>query len=825
MSLRAKPKKDANDLGAARFGKKTPGAYENVDPFIRFRQRQNYRASQNTASAKSPIPCIDLGKEEADWRNDAWVADRGGLTGGATSVLDEITNEPKGESEPFDISWPAPTISIMNQCRVSAPKPVDTTTANGKKDVLVDKIISRTAKSASKIVDADTAPLVPPSVSTTKSAPKAISADTTSVFPPSKPAETSDVFSAEAVERKMKSLLNKLTERTLESTSNHVLQYVNRSLQEQNGETMKLVVNFICDKAVEDHFWARLYAQLCEKLWKGIDAGVYISSTEDLLHGLEGADLFRHCLLKHCQREFLDGLEQRTEGGSSDETAAANQGSAAPSTNENKAEVASGAEVVFSDEYYAKEAVKRKAKGLIKFMGGLYNVAMLGTSAILQVFTLLMDKGSDGAEEFEIKLACGLLTTISAELLRREAKLLRRDKIEGIVNQLKVINSDRRTSIRTSCYLQASIELFDVPQSGTKVKTDVAKTGSPVSSAIKPETPLAIGIKREITFTDLQVEPQPIILGKQVVSEPVSTLAASTALSTQDQSSTSLSTSPPQPSSPVQKVLAVVECDIIEPVPEPLPAPPLELNRNMLSDIKWVLATTKADQAKQCGQQLIEKINDCNSGKAGQALESVLLYVFENVKATGCTYLETAGKQMPGSHDNATQAAVMIKVIWSHARSHMQLEGFTSSNGTQVKGAKLCKELVGKMMRDELTMVWEDCGMRGDQPRTSIKVNGRVSLDFAVKLFIEDQLPPKIIYECLRRLLNNVNTPLESDVDQLCDILVRTGAKLNKLNSSALAVYVTRFGLLRRSSISQGAKTRVESVVAFTESGCKRLSY
>ncbi|KAJ9120279.1 hypothetical protein QFC22_003179 [Naganishia vaughanmartiniae] len=230
----------------------------------------------------------------------------------------------------------------------------------------------------------------------------------------------------------------------------------------------------------------------------------------------------------------------------------------------------------------------------------------------------------------------------------------------------------------------------------------------------------------------------------------------------------------------------------------------------MLGDIKRVLATTKASQAKQCGQELIEKINECTSSKAGQALESILLYIFGEVTTNGSTYLETTRNPSPDLHDNATQAATMIKVIWSHAASHIQLEGFTTSSGSQVRGGKLCKELVATIMRDELAMVWEDCGLRGDRPRTSINDTGKVIVDFAIKLFIEDQLSPKIICDCLRRLLTGVATPLESDVDQLCCILERTGAKLYKLNSSALAVYVARFKLLTRSSISKPAKNRVE---------------
>lgn len=270
-----------------------------------------------------------------------------------------------------------------------------------------------------------------------------------------------------------------------------------------------------------------------------------------------------------------------------------------------------------------------------------------------------------------------------------------------------------------------------------------------------------------------------------------------------------VASSPPSPSL-VQELVPAPECDVSSPVPVQSPNPTLELTPEMLSDINRVLSTTCADKANHYGQQLIERINECASSEAGQALESILLYVFEDVKTTGCAYLQSTGRMFPTSHDNATQVAIMIKTIWSHATSHIQLKGFTSSSRYHVRGGKLCRELVATMMRDEIAIVWEDCGMRGDQPRTGINEAGRVILDFAVKLFLEDQLSPKVIYECLRRLLNNVSSPLESDVDQLCRILARTGAKLDRLNSGALAVYVTRFEMLRRSAISKIAKTKVE---------------
>lgn len=459
MSLRTKPKRDANDLGAARFGKKTPGAYENVDPFIRYRQRQN-QALQTAVPTKGPTPYTasetrsSRAQTEADRTSTAWLADRGGLTtGGAAAILDDISNDSfKAQGEECDVSLTTPTISIMNQCRVVVTPVMDSTSIKDKNKITENKLTPRKAKSAGKVIDVETTAV--PAVKS--AAPKMFKAETTCISPVAKPTVTIDIFSPEAVERKMKSLFNKLTERTFESISNQVMQYINRSSEEQEGETMKLVIKLVCDKAVEDQFWARLYAQLCERIWKRIDKGVHISSVDDPLHGLEGENLFRHCLLKHCQREFLDGLEQRADKGSGEVDSSDQSVPAQPGNRKD-------AEVVFSDEYHATEAVKRKAKGLIKFMGELYNVGMLGTSAILQVFTLLMDKGSDAMIEFEMKLACGLLTTISVELLRREALLPRRDKIENIANQLKLINCDRRTSFRTSCYLQVSCCSYYAP--------------------------------------------------------------------------------------------------------------------------------------------------------------------------------------------------------------------------------------------------------------------------------------------------------------------------------------------------------------------------
>lgn len=416
-------------------------------------------------------------------------------TGDMASVLDDTTNEATGDTVNLKIPLTTPTISIMKYCRVPVPPVADPTLAKDEKDPSENKVTTRNNKSAS--IQADTTH-VPPSLheSDSKSVLKLSTGDTISPPPPPKPTAKVDPFSREIVERKMKALFNKLTERTFESISGQVLEYVNRSSVEEDGRTTKLVVKLICDKAVEDHFWARLYAQMCESIWKGVDKGMYISAADDPLYGLEGEALFRHCLLKHCQREFLAGLSHRE--GKAAETTSSHQDPLAPPTNGQETEDGSAAGVVFSDEYYANEAVKRKAKGLIKFMGELYNAAMLGTGAILQVFSLLIDKDIYGTEQFEIKLACGLLTTISTEFLRHEAAIPRGEKIKGIVEQLKSIQRDPRTSIRTSCYLQvcpwvvcdssvsytkvhflmrntekASIELLEPRESGAEAKTAV----------------------------------------------------------------------------------------------------------------------------------------------------------------------------------------------------------------------------------------------------------------------------------------------------------------------------------------------------------------
>ncbi|KAK6909957.1 hypothetical protein I203_103983 [Kwoniella mangroviensis CBS 8507] len=217
------------------------------------------------------------------------------------------------------------------------------------------------------------------------------------------------------IERKVKSLLNKLTEEKFDGISKQILEWANKSQNETNGMTLKLVIKLIFEKATDEAHWSAMYAKLCRLLMVELDPNV-----TEVLEGkpTSGGVLFRKYLLGRCQMDFENGWKAR------EDTAVA----AAAKSEEDKERLAKqkkdqeaqekegGAEgeteaVMMSDEYYAAQKAKRRGLGLVQLIGELYKLEMVSKGVIRQCLIRLLGNVTDPDEE-DIESTCKLLSTI-----------------------------------------------------------------------------------------------------------------------------------------------------------------------------------------------------------------------------------------------------------------------------------------------------------------------------------------------------------------------------------------------------------------------------
>ena len=117
-----------------------------------------------------------------------------------------------------------------------------------------------------------------------------------------------DENSPEFIEKKVKGLLNKLTIDKFESISNQILEFANKSENEEDGRTLRQVIKLIFDKATDEAVWSEMYARLCRKLLDSLSDKIVDKSQQS---NMSGGLLFRKYLLTRCQEDFERGWSDK----------------------------------------------------------------------------------------------------------------------------------------------------------------------------------------------------------------------------------------------------------------------------------------------------------------------------------------------------------------------------------------------------------------------------------------------------------------------------------------------------------------------------------
>ena len=225
-----------------------------------------------------------------------------------------------------------------------------------------------------------------------------------------------DESSPEYVERKVKGLLNKLTKEKFISISDQILEWGNKSVVESDGQTLRLVIKLIFEKAKDEQFWSSMYAELCHKLLETLspeikDEQVKAADGKPLAGGV----LFRKYLLNRCQEDFEKGWKNKEDASA----AAKNKASEDEKNKAAHAEaVAAGKQVEefkFSDEYYAEQAAKRQGLGLVKFVGELFKLDMLSLKIMNACIVKLLHNIVTPDEE-DVESLCQLISTIGEKI-------------------------------------------------------------------------------------------------------------------------------------------------------------------------------------------------------------------------------------------------------------------------------------------------------------------------------------------------------------------------------------------------------------------------
>lgn len=199
----------------------------------------------------------------------------------------------------------------------------------------------------------------------------------------------------EMVQRKVKAALNKMTPENFDRISDQILTIANQSKNENDGRTLRQVIQLTFEKATDESHFSSTYAKFCKRMLDQMSPEIKDDAIKDK-HGnvVNGGNLFRKYLLNRCQEEFEKGW------------------SVSESSDDKKAP--GGAELL-SDAYYEEAAVKRRGLGLVRFIGELFKLGMLTERIIHGCVRHLVDF-KDEPKEAEIESLTFLLRTVGAAL-------------------------------------------------------------------------------------------------------------------------------------------------------------------------------------------------------------------------------------------------------------------------------------------------------------------------------------------------------------------------------------------------------------------------
>lgn len=208
-------------------------------------------------------------------------------------------------------------------------------------------------------------------------------------------ASVSGHIDPETVQRKVKAALNKMTPENFDKISQQILDIAAQSKAEDDGRTLRQVIQLTFEKATDESHWAAMYAKFCKRMLENMSAEVKDSNIKDK-NGqvVSGGALFRKYLLNRCQEDFERGWNVDM-----------------PEPKEGESKEAA----MLSDEYYQAAAIKRRGLGLVQFIGELFKLGMLTERIMHECVRKLLDF-KDEPDEHEIESLTKLLRTIGANL-------------------------------------------------------------------------------------------------------------------------------------------------------------------------------------------------------------------------------------------------------------------------------------------------------------------------------------------------------------------------------------------------------------------------
>ena len=256
-----------------------------------------------------------------------------------------------------------------------------------------------------------------------------------------------DAESPEMVERKLKTLLNKLTTERFDSISDKIIAWANKSEKENDGRTLTQVITVIFESATNDAMFSGLYARLCRTMLEKVSPMVQDHHTLTAKRKpCTGGQLFRKYLVNRCQEDFerawfntgttdVQAVKEATEKNEVDEVSE-----------------------LRPDDHHAAAKAKRRALGLIVFMGELFKLQIL-TERIAHECIKMLLRNVENPEEDEVESLAVFLTATGSLLDTPKAHA----QFDVYFSRIRKLLQSKNVNGRLAFKLVVCAPVYDVP--------------------------------------------------------------------------------------------------------------------------------------------------------------------------------------------------------------------------------------------------------------------------------------------------------------------------------------------------------------------------
>ncbi|KAF8176531.1 hypothetical protein BJ912DRAFT_930637 [Pholiota molesta] len=208
--------------------------------------------------------------------------------------------------------------------------------------------------------------------------------------------------------------------------------------------------------------------------------------------------------------------------------------------------------------------------------------------------------------------------------------------------------------------------------------------------------------------------------------------------------------------------------------------------------VKGLLNKLTMEKFDSISDQIIAWANKSEKEKDGRTLIQVIRLVFE--KAT----------------DEATWSemyARLCRKMMEQISAKVQDDGIKNNEGKPIAGGQLFRKYLLNRCQEDFERGWvakettaAAAAVKASDDKAKAKRQGLGLIKFIGELFKLQMLTERIMHECVKKLLGNVDNPEEEEIESLCKLLTTVGGILDTPKARAhLDVYFSRMKELTKS--------------------------